>query len=76
MVAEGPADHAIPVSPPLYSQVVPEGPADHAIPRMEKGDILKEIDSVSVESLAHAKSLILGKPGSQVTRERDRSLGQ
>jgi C-terminal processing protease CtpA/Prc len=47
-------------------QLVPDGPADHAIPRMEKGDILKEIDGVSVVSLAHAKELILGPPGSMV----------
>ena len=46
--------------------VVPDGPADHAVPRMEKGDIVKEIDGVSVASLAHAKELILGTPGSQV----------
>jgi len=50
--------------------VVPDGPADHAVPRMEKGDILKEIDGVSVSSLAHAKELILGTPGSQVLARR------
>jgi len=47
-------------------QVVPDGPADHAVPRMEKGDIVKLIDGVNVTSLAHAKSLILGEPGTQV----------
>ena len=47
-------------------QVVPDGPADHAVPRMEKGDIVKLIDGVNVSSLAHAKSLILGEPGTQV----------
>jgi len=47
-------------------QVVPDGPADHAVPRMEKGDIVKVIDGVNVSSLAHAKSLILGEPGTQV----------
>jgi hypothetical protein len=47
-------------------QLVPDGPADHAIPRMEKGDIVKEIDGEGVTSLAHAKELILGAPGSMV----------
>jgi hypothetical protein len=49
-----------------FNQVVPDGPADHAVPRLEKGDILKEIDGVVVSSLAHAKQLILGSPGSMV----------
>ena len=48
-------------------QVVPDAPADHAIPRMEKGDIVKEINGVAVNSLAQAKELILGKPGTMVT---------
>ena len=47
--------------------VVGDGPADHAVPRMEKGDILKSIDGIPVESLAHAKRLILGRPGTRVS---------
>ena len=48
-------------------QVVPDGPADHAVPRLEKGDIVKEIDGVSVTGLAHAKELVLGAPGTMVS---------
>jgi hypothetical protein len=48
-------------------QVIADGPAASANPRIEPGDVLREVDGVYVTSLAHAKDLLLGKPGTPVT---------
>ena len=51
----------------LLRQVVPDGPASWGPVRIERGDLLREVDGVTVQSLAHSKELLLGHPGTPVT---------